>query len=191
VAPNRKTGEEKGIFYIGRVRPGCGVEILIQAVEQLNQHYGLNIELHIIGDGPLGDYLREKGSEFSWLRYHGKIFDQKRISDISLKCRFGCVPGFMGLNVVHMMSLSLPIVTHGKLNQHMGPEPEYIQHKKNGWLLERANDEKSLENALRGLWLISEEEAKIMQENAYKTYERLSNPPYHERLLRILEGNKE
>jgi glycosyltransferase involved in cell wall biosynthesis len=187
ITPDVKTGQEKGIFYIGRVRPGCGVDVLIQAVEHLNQQEGLDIELQVIGDGPMGDYLREKALQFSWVKYHGKVFDQKKISDISSQCRIGCVPGFMGLNAVHMMSLSLPVVTHAKLDQHMGPEPEYIQHKVNGWLIENPNNTASLVETLRELWQMPVDKFKLMQENAYKTYGDLSRPSYHERLMHILE----
>jgi hypothetical protein len=187
VAPHEKTGREKGIFYISRVRSGCGLDVLIQAVEQLYQQDGLNITSHVIGDGPLTGFLREKAARLPWLHYYGSIFDQKKISEISRQCRLGCVPGFMGLNVVHMLSLSLPVVTHAQLDQHMGPEPEYIQHKVNGWLMEKPNNVASLVETLRELWLMPVDKFKILQENAYKTYEKLSNPPFHERLLQILE----
>lgn len=188
ILPDLKTGQENGIFYIGRVRPGCGVEELILAVQHLNEHEGFNINLHVIGGGLLEQCLQEKKLQFSWLNYYGKVFDQKRISEISLQCRFGCVPGFMGLNVVHMMSLSLPVVTHGQLHRHMGPEPEYIQSQSNGWLMEKPNDLSALMNLIRELWLMPKDKFKIVQQQAYRTYEKLSEPPYHERLLRILEA---
>ncbi len=187
VLPEEKTGRENGVFYIGRVRSGCGADILIQAIKYLNHQENLGIELHIIGDGPLGLFLKEQALEFSWLHYYGKIYDQKRISDISRNCRLGCVPGFMGLNVVHMMSLSLPVVTHVQLNQHMGPEPEYIRHKENGWLVDKPNMVASIIDALRDMWFMPPEEFKKITNNAYQKYIGLSEPSYHERLLNILD----
>jgi len=186
IGPYGKTGKEKGILYIGRVRSGCGVDVLIETIALLNKKHDAGIELHVIGDGPLGSMIREKTSQLPWLYYYGKIFDQKKISEISRQCRFGCVPGFMGLNVVHMMSLSLPVVSHAQLSLHMGPEPEYIQHSVNGWLMEKPNDVASLVETLKGLWMMPADKFKVMQENAYKTYEELSNPPFHERILQIL-----
>jgi glycosyltransferase involved in cell wall biosynthesis len=189
LAPNQKTGKEKGVFYIGRIRDGCGVDVLIQALEGLNrQGDSPVIELHIIGDGPLQSHVQEQASRLPWLTYHGKEFDQQRVRDISRECRLGCVPGFMGLNVVHMMSLSLPVVTHARLGKHMGPEPEYIQHQVNGWLIEKVNDVASLAQAIKLLWLLPEDKFRVLQENAYRSYEKLSSPPYHERFLQILEG---
>lgn len=186
VYPEEKTGQEKGIFYIGRVRSGCGVDALIQSVAQLNQKENLKIELHIIGDGPLGNFLVEKAKEFSWIKYYGKVFDQKKISDISRKCRLGCVPGFMGLNVVHMMSLSLPIITHSQLHLHMGPEPEYIQNNVNGWLMNRSDNIDELTRKIYTVWAIKKHDIQRMQSDAYATYELLSTPPFHERLLQII-----
>jgi glycosyltransferase involved in cell wall biosynthesis len=187
VLPDCKTGTERGIFYIGRVRPGCGVDILIKAVNHLNQEKDLKIELHIIGAGPLTPFLQFEEKIKPWLHYYGAVYDQKQISEISQNCRIGCVPGFMGLNVVHMMSLSLPVVTHAQLDQHMGPEPEYIQHEVNGWLIEKPNNITSLVEKLSELWLMPAGKVRILQENAYKTYEKLNNPPFHERLLLIME----
>lgn len=188
VLPHEKNGQEKGIFYIGRVRDDCGVEPLIESIKQLRLQDHHEYELHIIGDGPMSVFLEEKAALLPWLHYYGGVFDQKVISGISRKCRFGCVPGFMGLNVVHMMSLSLPVITHSQLDKHMGPEPEYIQHKINGWLIENPNDVTGLKVAIRELWQMPAGKFKIMQVNASKTYEKLSDPPLHERILQILDS---
>jgi hypothetical protein len=53
--------------------------------------------------------------------------------------------------------------------------------------MEKPNNVASLVETLRELWLMPVDKFKILQENAYKTYEKLSNPPFHERLLQILE----
>ncbi len=186
ILPEQKTGSEKGVFFVGRVRPGCGVELLVQAMERLHRQPGFNMELHIIGDGPLGQYLLESSAKHEWFKYYGKLFDQKQISEISQNCRFGCGPGFMGLNVVHMMSLSLPVLTHRDFSVHMGPEPIYVVHGENGWLVEEANTLQLIENALVELSEMPAEKMKLLQSNAYNTYLGLSDPPYHTRLLSIM-----
>lgn len=188
VSPDNKSGNEQGIFYIGRVRENCGVDILVQAISELNFKKGFNLELHIVGDGPLGTFLVEKSNEYPWLQYYGKIFEQEVISNISTNCRIGCVPGFMGLNVVHMMSLSLPVLTHRKLEQHMGPEPEFIVDQINGWCFEKPNDLVSLKVFLEDIWKMPKEKIMAMQASAYLTYAKLSTPSHSERLLRILDS---
>jgi len=187
VIPLEKKGNEKGIFYIGRIRENCGIQVLIEAISQINSNNKKNIELFIIGDGQSGEYIKEIATQQQWIHYYGRVFDNKQINEISRECRFGCVPGFMGLNVVHMMSLSLPVITHRELKKHMGPEPEYIQHNKNGWLIDKPNDVFLLTNLLKSVWEITTKDMLEIQFNAFMTYKLLSDPPLHERLLQILE----
>ncbi|NOH01021.1 MAG: glycosyltransferase [Chloroflexi bacterium] len=189
VRPEEKTGKEKGIFFVGRVRDGCGVDVLISAIQTLREKDGLDVEAHIIGDGPWRAILEEKAAQFPhWLKYYGGVFDQKKITEISRTCRIGCGPGFMGLNVVHMLSLSLPVITHANLAEHMGPEPEYIQHGINGWLLKRKGDVKMLQNILGDVWNLDKTVLGEVRNNAYSSYKTLSIPPYHKRLLGILNA---
>jgi glycosyltransferase involved in cell wall biosynthesis len=184
--PTEKTGREKGIFYLGRIRENCGVEVLVDAVTRINLNRRDPIELHIIGDGPLSTVIREKDAEFPWLHYYGGIFDEQRINEISRLCRIGCVPGFMGLNVVHIFSLSLPIVTHNVVWGH-GPEAEYIKHLENGFLFNRSNDLEQLVEALTQMWSFPTRRMKDLQRNAFMTYQDLHNPPFHERTMDIME----
>ena len=187
ILSDTRNGKESGIFYIGRIRPGCGVDLLIESVNKLNQEENMAVELHVVGDGPVRSFVQREAGKYPWLHYYGAVYDQKRIREIAQECRFGCGPGFMGLNVVHMFSLSLPVVTHGRLKQHMGPEPEYIQHKLNGWLLEGEISTQSLKDTLQTLWRMPAGELKHMQESAFRSYMQLGEPPFHERLLAILE----
>lgn len=190
VVPSQKNGNEKGVLYIGRVRPGCGIETLIQSIARLNLQEDFKIELHIIGDGPLKDFLVEQAEKFSWIRYYGKIFEQKEIATISHACRMGCIPGIAGLNIVHMLSLSLPILTYSEALWDKGPEHDYIQNQTNGWLDKKPKDVILLAETLCQLWKKTPQEIQSMQEGAFHTYEQLSTPPYHERLLKIMEEMK-
>ena len=61
IRPDQKSGKERGILYIGRLRSGCGVELLIRAVAQLKDLSESKFSVHIIGDGP------EAGSFRKWL----------------------------------------------------------------------------------------------------------------------------
>ncbi len=186
--PDERTGEEKGILYLGRVRQGCGVEALVQAVKTLNQQ-GREIELHVIGGGPLHSYIAEEARRHLWLKYYGEEYSPKKIREISRHCRFGCLPRrCVGLNVVHMMSLSLPVVSHRVLSINFGPEGEYIKHGWNGWLIpgiDMANNIPSLLEGILKCWELPKDEMHLMQQHAFETYQELQNPPLHERWLRI------
>ncbi|MBX3048635.1 MAG: glycosyltransferase [Anaerolineales bacterium] len=186
ILPAQKHGQEQGLLYLGRLRGNCGIEILIDAVKKYNSENAVQVDLHIIGGGPLSGYVKNQLKHVPQIHYYGELFDQEKISIISKACRWGVGPGFMGLNVVHMMSLSLPVLTHCQLDLHMGPEPEYLKHQRNGWLMPEQNSIDGLLSAVNSIWDLSPEETKKMQSNAFKTYQMLSAPPYYERLARIL-----
>ncbi len=187
VAPIEKKGGENGIFFIGRLRQRCGIEILIQALEYLHQSGKLNIQLHVIGSGEQSEYVKQKSRDHKWLIYHEMIFDEESISNISKDCRIGCYAGDMGLSVVHMMSLSLPSLTHSDLASHMGPEPSYIEDRKNGWFYEPAYNFEALAKAIEEIWVLPQKDICNLQNNAFETYQRLSNPPFHVRMLKLIE----
>lgn len=186
VQPSKKTGNENGIFYIGRLRARCGVDILIDAVRFLRQETCANIELHVVGDGQMAELVRKQSEKDNWIQYHGMVYDHLIISGISLKCRFGCYPLDVGLSVVHMMSLSLPPLTHGEMTKHMGPEASYVQHGKNGWLYFPRNDFGELARSALELWEMPEEKMKLMQKAAFECYRGLSTPSHATRILQII-----
>lgn len=186
VYPKEKTGQEKGILFIGRLRPRCGIEELIAAIKTLRSTGSINLGLHIIGDGILGDWVREQSKENTWISYHGMVYEDREIQEISRECRFGVFPGDAGLSVVHMMSLSLPPLTHDTMYTHMGPEPSYIQSGVNGWLYSKSSPTKTLSSVISDLAGIPPAEMKIFQNNAFETYLKLSTPPFHERIWALL-----
>lgn len=184
VRPEEKTGDENGILFIGRLRQLCDIEILIEAVKIARK--ALDIDLHIIGGGFLADYVQEAASQYTWISFHGKIFDDKDISEISRLCRFGCQPGYTGLSVVHLMALSLPVITHGDLYAHMGPEPEYVDHGENGLLYKRRRGVNGLVSIIEQMFAKPKDQMRLMQQKAFNTYSGLSLPPYYMRLLAII-----
>jgi len=184
IYPEEKTAQEKGILFIGRLRARCGIEELIEMIKFLKSKYSFNLDLHIIGDGILGEWVREKSKENDWIIYHGMIYDDREIQKISRECRFGVFPGTAGLSVVHMMSLSLPPLTHDYMYAH-GPEPSYIQPGVNGWFYNKFNHE-ALSSAILDISRIPVSDMKIYQKNAFETYQKLRTPPLHERLWSIV-----
>jgi len=183
VHANVKSGDEKGILFIGRLRPLCDINVLIEAAKIVRKRH--KITLHIIGGGPLASLVNDACLTNDWIKFHGTIYEHQQICQISLQCRFGCYPGYAGLSVVHLMALSLPVVTHEELHAH-GPEPEYIQHGKNGLFFGTRLDTNGLAESLEYLFTLPSEKIRAMQKRAYSTYVNLSSPPHHERLLDIL-----
>jgi len=58
---------------VSRLAPRKGVEDVVAACRDED-----GIELHIYGDGPMRDQLRNMGSQFAWLHFHGHVDDLSR-----------------------------------------------------------------------------------------------------------------
>ncbi len=188
VRPQEKTGEERGVLFMGRLRQGSNVGLLVRAMERIRQEDGLPLKLHVIGTGKEATLLQKETGGHPWIAFHGGIYDQKRIREISLDCFLGCYPGDAGLSVVHMMSLSLPVVLHDDLHTH-GPEASFIRNGVSGLLYDRKNPEEYLYQAIRSL-ASSPARVARMQHAAFEDYQHLVNPPLAARLWSILCGGQ-
>lgn len=184
VAPEEKTGNELGVLFIGRLRRESGLDLLVRVIERLRREDGLLLRLHVVGKGEEEDGLRDKARDCPWVVFHGGIYDPKQIREVSLQCFAGCYPGKAGLSVIHMMSLSLPVITHNCLRGH-GPEPSFIREGASGLLYDFANPEKSLYLALRSL---ASDPAKVasMRTAAFDDYQSLAHPSLAERIWAII-----
>ena len=188
VKPEEKTGRENGLLFIGRLREGSGLELLVDAIASLRASGGRPLELHVIGGGQHLAAYRERWAALPWVVLHGEIFDDKGIADISRQCFAGCYPGDAGLSIVHLMSMSLPPITHDDLVSH-GPEPSYIENGVNGVLYSKSGTGLSLEAAIAQLSTGPERLAQ-MQRASFETYTTLSAPSLGERIHRILEASR-
>jgi glycosyltransferase involved in cell wall biosynthesis len=188
VRPEEKQGHEKGILFIGRLRPGSNLRLLLRVVAKIRENLSLPLSLHVIGAGEEAARLREEVRDCPWVVLHGEVYDPKKIRDVSLDCFLGCYPGDAGLSVVHMMSLSLPVVTHNDLHAH-GPEPSFIRDGVSGLLYDHAEPEESLYQAIRSL---VSDPARVaeMRRNAFADYQSLAHPSLAERLWAIIGGNE-
>jgi glycosyltransferase involved in cell wall biosynthesis len=188
VRPEEKTGSEMGILFVGRLRPDSHLQRLIQAVARVRESGGLPLRLHVIGTGREEARLREQARGYPWVELHGEVYDVQKIHEISLDCFLGCYPGNAGLSVVHMMSLSLPVVTHNDLHAH-GPEPSFVREGVSGLFFDHADPEQSLYEAVKSL-ACNRETVKQMQANAFNDYQSLVHPSLAQRLWAILGGEQ-
>jgi len=185
--PEQKTGEETGILFIGRLRRGNRVALLVQVMERLRRVDGLPLTLHVIGTGEEESVLQKEGTDRPWIILHGEVYDAEQIQLISRDCFLGCYPGNAGLSVEHMMSLSLPVVTHDDLASHHGPEPSFIRNGASGLLYNSAKPEQSLYESIKSLATNPTRLAR-MRQSAFEDYQTLVNPPLSARLWSILSA---
>lgn len=183
VTPEEKENLENSILFIGRLRESSNIDMLINACAEINKTN--NLELHIIGDGTISDEIKSKIKSLSFIKFHGKIFDSKKIAEISKKCKFACYPGDSGLSVVHYMSLSLPPIIHGDIKMHMGPEPSYIKNMENGIVFVRNNSE-SLKEKIQFAINLPKNEYINLSSNTFKMYQELCKVNFAEEFYKIV-----
>lgn len=182
-----KSGTEEGVLFIGRLREHCGLEDLITSLQKLRLAHP-ELILHIIGSGELEKKYREAYSD-SWVVFHGAIYEDSKILDISKTCRIGCYPGDAGLSVVHYFSLRLPPIVHNDIFSHMGPEPSYIQDGINGITFCKKQGPSGISQAVDKIWKMSRSEYLKISDAAYATYESLNNPTMEFKMLKILNSH--
>lgn len=186
VHPDRKSGLETGVLFIGRLRPACNIDKLILAVKTARAS-GHAIQLHVIGDGEFGELMRERYADCSFVQWHGAVFDERLIAEISERCRIGCYPGAAGLSVVHMFGLSLPPLVHSSLAKHMGPEPEYVAESRTGFLYSYEGGESALAAALIRIWSMPPVKIRRIARAAFASYRRLNSPTLGDQLACVVQ----
>ena len=187
VRPSEKNGNELGILFTGRLREGSNIALLARVIERFRMHEGIPLTLHIIGDGGEAERLRKDWRDRHWLTFYGAVYEHARLREISLSCFAGCYPGNAGLSVVHMMSLSLPVLTHSEMQCHQGPEPSFVEDGISGMLFNRRSEESSLYQGLRSL-VGNREKLTKMQNAAYEKYQSLVDPPLAARFWSIVSS---
>jgi glycosyltransferase involved in cell wall biosynthesis len=186
VPPQEKTGLERGVLFIGRLRQGSNIRLLVRVIERLRRVDGLPLTLHVIGTGEETRPLQRDTSNLPWVVLHGEIYAQEQIREVSLDCFLGCYPGNAGLSVEHLMSLSLPVIIHDDLPSHQGPEPSFIRNGVGGLLYDHRTPEEALYQAIKSLATDPLRLAR-MQHSAFEEYQHLVNPPLSERLWSIID----
>lgn len=176
-----------GVLFVGRLRTGCSLETAVEAVSRLRS-FDEDVRLHVVGGGEDEGRHRQRFSSLEWVIFHGPVYDQAKIADISRRCRVGCYPGAAGLSVVHYFALSLPVVVHSRVHLHMGPEPAYVRDGHNGFLFDPAGDTaEALYRTLLRAWRLDAQALREIGAAARQTYRSLTMPTLGERFLAILD----
>lgn len=185
VAPAEKTLQELGVLFLGRLREGSALDLLINAIAVVRERTGLDISLQVVGGGVQAAALRTAHRQ-DWIVWHGEIYDAERIRDISRSCRVGCYPGAAGLSLLHYMALSLVPIVHDRLDLHMGPEASYVQDGVNGLLFSHSEVATRLPQVLTRIF--NGGLSPMLASAAHETYCQLNEPSLGERLARILQA---
>lgn len=174
------------VIFIGRLRDDCNLDIVLDALSDINRN-SCQIVIDIVGGGELLSHYQNKFIKYSWAKFHGEIYEDYNISEIAKRCTIGVYGGNAGLSVVHYMSLSLAPIVHSNLYNHKGPEPSYIIDGYNGYLFDQDNPA-DLAKIIREL-NNNPDDVQRAGLNAYQTYVKLNNPSMHEKLIETLRSS--
>jgi glycosyltransferase involved in cell wall biosynthesis len=174
------TKPERSIFYIGRLRDGCAVEVLLDAAKIAS----VRVEVIGAGDPLYLDVLKNKYGTIA--TFHCAVFDEQEQKRIARNCIAGAYGGDAGLSVVHYMALGLPVIVHNDIKKHMGPEPSYVIDGINGLTFSR-NSARSLAEKIT---LLTENEALRykLAVGALNTFKELQSPSMGEKFSLIMGG---
>lgn len=179
-----KRGDEQGVLFIGRLREQCGLEDLIKAVAILRESHS-TAKLHVVGSGEFESTYREQYKQ-PWIVFHGAVYNDEKILELSLDCRVGCYPGNAGLSVVHYFSLRLPPILHDDIYSHMGPEPSYVRNGVNGITFQKSRGYQAIGETLLDAWKLPTEEYLKISNAAFSEYRHLNTPTMETKILHIL-----
>ncbi len=123
-------------IYVGSMYSIKRIAFLIESCRKIK---AICPDFHVIfiGKGVDAPKVDAFCQSVEWGHYLGAIHGDDKIAYIKLaKCML--MPGAMGLAVLDSFAVEVPMVT-SKLDYH-GPEIDYLQHLKNGVMVEEAQD---------------------------------------------------
>jgi glycosyltransferase involved in cell wall biosynthesis len=136
------------LLFCGRLRALTGLEVLIQALQNLKK-MGRLVKCVVIGAGKEMDSLKElaKTQEVDdMILWTGELRGQERLALWFLSSDVFTYPGRVGLSVIHAMSYGLPVILNDNQQDH-GPEYSVFRPGENGWAF-HAGSSKDLTDAI-------------------------------------------
>ncbi|MEC9303163.1 MAG: hypothetical protein VYD59_01835 [Bacteroidota bacterium] len=121
----KKTGEEVNWLFVGRItRDRLIIEFINEMIKSKNKLN--NVIFHIIGPCDFSEEIYELISLNNFNQhvvYHGVIYNQNTIINISKSCKYFIHPSDIGLSALLALNLNLILFTHDDIPNHK-PEIE-------------------------------------------------------------------
>lgn len=135
------------LVYIGRLIAEKRIDLLLESFNKLSAV--LDVELHVIGDGPERASVESAAARNDAIICHGAIWDERRSGAFLYAADVCLNPGYLGLSLVHCFCFGTPIVSCLSTEEgpFHSPEVDYLQPGVNGLLL--ASDADALAGALQ------------------------------------------
>lgn len=173
---NKNFSEVNGIFFAGRLRNECNLELLFESAK----YFKYNMKIHIIGDGEEFKKLNQLSKKLGVdCKFYGSKYN---FENISKKCFVGVYPGKAGLSVVDYMICGLPIIIHQNIKNHMGPEVAYVKQGVNGFMF-KENSALDLSSKINALYK-NKIKIKKFSINSLSIVKNLNSVPMHKKFIK-------
>ena len=130
--------EKKDFLFVGTLYKGKGVDVLLKTYKKAVEEYGVNNQLHIVGDGEeravMENYVANNHLSGKVI-FHGAIYEEGVLAQRFSKALICISPNQAGLSVPKSMGYGVPFVT--RKDAITGGEIYHISHGVNGLMYEK------------------------------------------------------
>jgi glycosyltransferase involved in cell wall biosynthesis len=123
-------------LYCGVLNPDKGISFLLEAAPKIKARIA-KFHLLIIGSGPERERVEAAARSSSWIHCLGPRFGREKAMLFKLADVF-LLPGYVGLAILDAFAAGLPLLSTNV--PYHRPEIEYLEHGKNGLLIENNLD---------------------------------------------------
>ncbi len=155
--------EQLQLLFVGRFAFNKGINLLMEAVRQLNNEgYKNRLRFNLVGKGPLYEQYRQE-YKFENVNFIGFADDQQLAALYQQNDLFVFPTRFEGMPtvVLEAMAAGMPVIV-----SDTGATAELV-NSDNGYLIEK-NNIRSLKWAIQRFYQLSPEERHLLSENSYK-----------------------
>ncbi|MGY6560108.1 MAG: glycosyltransferase family 4 protein [Nitritalea sp.] len=121
------------LIFTGRLTKVKRLDLIFQAMEELEQRYQQRVNLVVVGDGPERKALARKAEKLKGrVHFYGPCYDEVQLGVLIANAALCVSPGNVGLTAIHAMSFGTPVCSHDTFEEQM-PEFEAIVPGKTGF----------------------------------------------------------
>lgn len=165
---------------IGRLTQDKRIDLLLEALH-LMTNQGRQINLLIIGDGPLREQLQLLAERYHLdACFYGACYEEEMIASLLGAANLTVVPGAIGLSAIHSLSYGTPVVTHDNAEDQK-PEWEAIMPGYNGALY-RQGDVGDLIRVITE-WLDRDVDREQIRKQCFEVVDAYYNPLYQRQVI--------
>ena len=176
-APTQISHHRNKYLFVGRVDYIKGIVLLLETWKQLPN----NLEIHIVGAGPLDDYVRQVCSQHKNIFFHGKM-GREEVFNWMARTSFLIMPSLLyetfGLTVIEAMSVGTPVLV-----ANIGHMKEWVKDWYNGFLFDLTQE--SLKSVILKSYHIEDDHYLALSKNAINFSRNFSKEIVIDKLISI------